>query len=93
LRQLADVFSSECQSVTKQLLNALENSDLDTVMHSAHTLKGSADLFVAIPLRDISASIERSCTKKETDRLAFEVPLLEYEANRLIAKLRELTAE
>ena len=93
LRQLADVFSSECQSVTKQLLNALENSDFDSVMHCAHTLKGSADLFVAIPLRDISASIESSCTKKETDRLAFEVPLLEYEANRLIAKLRELTAE
>ena len=92
VKQLATVFYSEAEVLISQLLDAMKQKDLSVVMRAAHTLKGSAQLFAANPLRDSAAMVEQSALEKDWDRLAFEVPLLQYEVKRLSASLNALSA-
>ena len=92
IKQLATVFHSEAEVLISQLLDAMKQEDLSVVMRAAHTLKGSAQLFDANPLRDSAAAVEQSALEKDWDRLAFEVPLLKYELKRLSASLSALTS-
>ena len=93
LKQLASVFFSESEALITQLLEAIEKEDLSVVMRAAHTLKGSADLFSASPLRDAAAAVEQSANENDWDRLAFEVPLVQYELKRLMAILEDLPSK
>ena len=91
LCQLAEVFVPECRIVTDRMVDAAQTLDLKLLMRDAHTLKGSADLFAAVPLSEVAASIEQSAKDGTIERLSFEIPMLQYEARRLISALNQLT--
>ncbi|MGB1926072.1 MAG: Hpt domain-containing protein, partial [Rubripirellula sp.] len=91
LCQLAEVFVPECRIVTDRMVEAAQTLDLKLLMRDAHTLKGSADLFAAVPLSEVAASIEQSAKDGTIERLSFEIPMLQYEARRLISALNQLT--
>jgi len=90
LCELAEVFIPECRMLVDKLVSSAKSNDLPSVMRYAHTLKGSADLFLATPLREVAGSIEHSALNGIEDRLSFEIPMLQYEAERLIAALLRL---
>ena len=90
LQQLAEVFIPECESLTEKIIAAESEGDFSSVTRYSHTIKGSADLFEATPLRQAAMSVERSATENDRDRLSFEIPRLRYESQRLIAELKAL---
>ncbi len=47
LRSLTDVFRHECPTLIEQIHRAIDEKDAKTLRRAAHTLKGSASLFVA----------------------------------------------
>ena len=91
LCQLAEIFMPECQTITNRMVDAAKRRDLQLLERDAHTLRGSADLFAAIPLTEVTSSIERSAKEGAMERLTFEIPMLQYESARLIAALTQLT--
>jgi HPt (histidine-containing phosphotransfer) domain-containing protein len=64
------------------------DGDLGLIERSAHTLKGSADLFCANELRLAAEAIERSSHFGDRAKLAFQIPRLHYEVTRVIDVLR-----
>lgn len=70
VRQLAVVFLAECSSLIKELGEAINGDDMPKVQRLAHTLKGSAKLFLADRLVDSALKLEMAGAKRQPDQFA-----------------------
>ncbi len=60
IKRLAEVFLAECQSLMIKMEQAVSDNDLRQIEYVAHTLKGSAKLFLASRLSSTAFEMERS---------------------------------
>lgn len=88
LRQLSELFLPECDALMASIHEQSTDGDLGLIERSAHTLKGSADLFCANELRLAAEAIEKSSHFGDRAKLAFQIPRLHYEVTRVIDVLR-----
>jgi len=70
VRQLAVVFLAECNSLINELGLAISNSDRTKVQRLAHTLKGSAKLFLAERLVHSALQLELAAANQKTDQFS-----------------------
>jgi HPt (histidine-containing phosphotransfer) domain-containing protein len=70
VRQLAIVFLAECNSLVNELNRAVLDDDTAKVQRLAHTLKGSAKLFLADRLVDSSLQLELAAVHRHHDQFS-----------------------
>lgn len=70
VRQLAVVFLAECNSLINELGQSLADEGTTKVQRLAHTLKGSAKLFVADRLVNSSLQLELAAIHGKTDQFS-----------------------
>ena len=68
VRQLAVVFLAECKSLINDLGQSINANDAPTVQRLAHTLKGSAKLFVADGLVNSALQLELAAADRKNDQ-------------------------
>jgi len=82
VRQLAIVFLAECISLINDLELAISGDDITKVQRLAHTLKGSAKLFMAERLANSALQLELAATNRKNDQFsALLVDIRRDEAN------------
>jgi len=69
-RQLAIVFLAECSSLINELGLAISGDDTTKVQRLAHTLKGSAKLFLAERLVRSALQLEMAAANRRTDQFS-----------------------
>jgi signal transduction histidine kinase/CheY-like chemotaxis protein len=87
LREIAGVFVGEGPKLMAQIRAALEKGDAVELRRAAHTLKGSAALFVAAPTVEAALRLEKLAENGDLDRAAEAVASLAAETDRLVAAL------
>jgi PAS domain S-box-containing protein len=70
VRQLAVVFLAECKSLINDLEQSINANDAATVQRLAHTLKGSAKLFVADQLVNSALQLELAAANRKNEQFA-----------------------
>jgi HPt (histidine-containing phosphotransfer) domain-containing protein len=96
VRQLAEVFIVECESIMDAIRAEIPDGDPATVHRNAHTLKGSANLFFAKRVREAAQRIETRSREKGIEDLQADFQKLQDEVEVLLQSLRrflEVTAE
>lgn len=68
VRQLAVVFLAECNSLISEIGQAIANTDTTKVQRLAHTLKGSAKLFLAERLVHSALRLELAAASQKIDQ-------------------------
>jgi PAS domain S-box-containing protein len=96
VRRLAEVFKPECEGLMETLRAEIPHGDVSSVQRSAHTLKGSANLFMAKRVYDLALRIESKAREKGLEDLHDDLQKLDEEVAallRVIGKFLELTNE
>lgn len=68
VRQLAVVFLAECKSLINDLQQSINADDAPTIQRLAHTLKGSAKLFVADGLVSSALQLELAAANRNNEQ-------------------------
>ena len=89
VRQLAEVFLEECQSLGDTLDRELAAGDAAAIRRAAHTLKGSANLFAASRVSQLALDVEKAAANDDLETVRQEMPRLRSEVERMLAELRE----
>ena len=92
LRKLAKVFKPECEQLLTRIETELESGDIKSVQRAAHTLKGSANLFVASSVSNLAFEIEKAAKAQERGRIPRLVRDLKIESDKLLTVLKTLEA-
>jgi PAS domain S-box-containing protein len=87
VRRLTEVFIPECQSLLATLRKEIPGGDIALVQRSAHTLKGSANLFFAKRVHDLARQIESQARSKGIEHLSDDLLQLEGEVEVLLRSL------
>lgn len=74
LKEIIDTFVDDSAVRLLRLTDALRRGDTEMVRLEAHTLKGSADVLFAEPLRVAAEALEREAARGRSESLA---PLVE----------------
>ncbi|KAA5542773.1 response regulator [Roseiconus nitratireducens] len=91
VRQLAKVFVNECTDMIAALHESVSQTDGPAIRRTAHTLKGSANLFSAKRVHDAAEELETAARNEQLDnsqslleRLETEVEMMLDELNRFM---------
>jgi HPt (histidine-containing phosphotransfer) domain-containing protein len=93
LRELACIFLQECPKTLSKMRDAIAGEDCNSLMRTAHTLKGQAAFFGADPVYKLALRLERM---GRTHRLADSQKTgvaLEAEIGQLKSALTVLVSE
>ncbi|MGA2263321.1 MAG: Hpt domain-containing protein [Acidobacteriota bacterium] len=93
LRELAGIFLQECPKTLSEMRDAITGEDCNSLMRTAHTLKGRAAFFGADPVCKLALRLERM---GRTHRLADSQKAwaaLEAEIGQLKSALTALASE
>jgi two-component system, sensor histidine kinase and response regulator len=85
--ELIDLFVASAPASISEMRVALEKLNLEHLVITAHTLKGTCGNFGAAPLRELCARIEQGGLSGETDNSADLIRSAERELDRLIDAL------
>ncbi len=96
VRRLSEVFIPECESLMETLVKEIPDGDVAVIRRSAHTLKGSANLFFAKRVADLAARLEEMAGEKDLTSSQEVLDELKHESNLMLRAIRnflDLTAE
>jgi two-component system, sensor histidine kinase and response regulator len=85
--ELVDLFVDSAPGSISEMRLALEKSNLEHLVITAHTLKGTCSNFGAAPLRELCVKIEQAGLSGDTDSSADLILSAEQELERLIDAL------
>ncbi|MBC7818199.1 MAG: Hpt domain-containing protein, partial [Planctomycetaceae bacterium] len=88
LKELVRIFLNECSHTLSEIRHAIETSDGKLLRRSAHTLRGSAAIFGALPVVDAALRLEMMGRENKFDSAMPALELLESRSTRLIAALQ-----
>lgn len=91
LRDLASTFFTECDSLMKQIREALGAADAGKLRRAAHTLKGAANMFCATATSVAARNLEYLARDSRLDEAADAWVVLQREVGRLIPQMHERT--
>jgi PAS domain S-box-containing protein len=89
IRKLAEVFLGESSQLMREIENAIERGDSTKLRRGAHTLKGSAALFAAQQVRDLSSLLESLGREGRFEGGAELCAHLKMEVNKVQVEIRE----
>ncbi len=89
LKDLAGLFQGECPKMMKEIREAISKGDTAELRRTAHTLKGSADLFMARPVVEAAFRLETMGREENLDGAEEAWSILEGEIDRLLKALEE----
>ncbi|HUE96665.1 MAG TPA: Hpt domain-containing protein, partial [Longimicrobiaceae bacterium] len=87
LRELVEIFLEECPRMMSEVRSAIDAGSSEDLRRAAHTLRGSAALFVAGPTEEAARALERMGETGALDDAEHAWQRLEAEAERLGAAL------
>ena len=87
-REIMEAFFEETPQNLRELTTALEQSNQELLVRSAHSIKGCSAEILAEPLRRLSETVEQLGRSGETQSIAKMLPLLEEEYRRLEQHVR-----
>lgn len=88
LREIVRIFLDECPHTISEIRQAIESSDATLLRRSAHTLKGSAAIFGALPVVDAALRLEMMGRENNFETAVAALERLESRAEQLIETLR-----
>lgn len=88
INDVAEMLLSECQTLLAQIREGLESGSADKVRLGAHTLKGSAAVFVADRVVEASARLELMGKNNDLTGGKEALAVLEKEVDRLLEAIR-----
>jgi CheY-like chemotaxis protein len=89
LQELAALFLEEGTRLMTGIREAISQGEMATLRRAAHTLKGSADLFVAKPTYDAALQLETMANEGDLKEVEDAWSALEEAMGRLLPALRE----
>ncbi len=89
VRELATMFFAEGPKLLEQIGNDIKAEDAVGLRRNAHTLKGSADIFGATPLKNTAAHLEELGREGKLDEAAEALKKLRNEMERLLPAMRQ----
>jgi len=92
IKRLAEVFLAESQSLMSKLDQAVKDHDLPQIEYLAHTLKGSAKLFMAARLSSTALEMERGAKSGRGEDLPRLLEVLREDELQVRSALRALLA-
>jgi len=93
LRELAQTFFPECESLMRQIGEAMSRRDAAKMRRAAHTLKGAANMFCAKATAAAARNLEVLARDERLDDVATAWSLLQQEVQRLIPALKARALE
>jgi two-component system, sensor histidine kinase and response regulator len=87
LATVAGFFLQDAEMLMRELHAAHRAAAFETIVHKAHSLKGLASTFEAIPFIETAYAIESVARVQDGSRLDVMIPRLDHEYHRLIAHL------
>jgi CheY-like chemotaxis protein len=91
--QLSSVFRREATSLMDQMRNAANSDEAGELQRAAHTMKGSANLFVAKRVSSLATEIEQRAKRGELTDIAISIRKLEDEVQLLFEAIERLKSE
>ncbi len=91
LRELAAVFNTECRQTLGEIQRALESHDAASLRRAAHTLQGSARVFLCDPVQQAASALEEHASRNDFEQAHRAHEELRPLVDRLLAALRLLT--
>lgn len=88
LLELIQTFIEEGADINAQSLEAVENTDIDLLRRSAHSLKSSAQDFGAGQLSRLCATLEAGCKHEWPEDAAEQSRLIDDEYQRVASELQ-----
>ncbi|QDT03433.1 Signal transduction histidine-protein kinase BarA [Rubripirellula lacrimiformis] len=88
VRRLAEVFIPECESILATLRNEVPDGDWKLIRRSAHTLKGTSNLFFAERVAELSLQLEQFDPDVQASQIVPVFKQLEAEAERMLDAVR-----
>lgn len=90
LASLVGFFLEDAPVLMGQLTEAIDAGDTKKAAHRAHSLKGLAATFEALPFQLLAAEIEALASGGNLPQLAPGIQKLHFEYDRLTTELRSL---
>ena len=90
LASLIGFFLEDAPQLMQQLHDAAQEADAKKLAHRAHSLKGLAATFEAIPFQRLAAEIEAMASDGNTQQATQSIAKLEVEYDRLASQLHDL---
>lgn len=81
-RELAGIFTDDCESSRGNVETALDADDLEALAHCVHSLKSKAGNVGAENLRDTASRLERLCHSGDSEYVGALLPALRLEWTR-----------
>jgi HPt (histidine-containing phosphotransfer) domain-containing protein len=88
-RELAAIFLEECPKLVAELREGLEAGEAKDVHRAAHSLKNSANVFIAPELAGITQHIEQLAADEQLATVTDHVPRLQMAADEVCAAVKE----
>jgi CheY-like chemotaxis protein len=89
LKELAETFVTECESLMTEVSEALSAQDLTRLRRAAHTMKGSANIFCAAAAAEAARKIELMARDRELENVDEAWAELQSEVARLMPALED----
>lgn len=90
LFELLDIFVQDFQGKRRDLGEAVEKEDSETIKHVAHFLKGSCGNISAKPMRAVLIRIEEKVEAGVMDAFAEDLAAIDKQFEELVAHIGEL---
>lgn len=91
VKELAEMLLVECPKLLDQIRSSIESGNASDVKIGAHTLKGSADVFLAKRVVEAAKKLETMAANDNLDGSQEALAELEKEAERMMQAIKPLT--
>jgi len=89
LKELIELFFQEYPKLMKEIQDAISHADGNRLVHAAHNLKGTAEVFYAKQVADRALAIEMMAREKNLTHVEASRLSLEQEVERLVSALEQ----
>jgi len=88
LLEIWAIFAQETPEITRQMNKAIEKTDLNTLLFTAHNLKSASERIGAMIARDLAGNLEVMAKEGNTDSLALFANDLSHELEAVITLIQ-----
>jgi HPt (histidine-containing phosphotransfer) domain-containing protein len=93
LTELIDIFLEDTPARLVEFQRCATSGDVATATRAAHSIKGSAGNFGAVPLAKLAAALEATAKSGQLSEALTQLPAVEAEFARVKAALTALRAQ
>lgn len=87
---VADTFIAQWPLDRAKLQSNLQSGDMQSFAHTAHALKGTMNLFGAVPAAELAAQLESDAGNGGNPEIGLQLELLEAEVEQVVLALRQV---